>query len=108
VFLLHTNANHRRARPMAATLVRRLASTRRLYSQHNSAAVASGAARMSAVNNLASIGDDPCPGAAATDPVVRCRARQRCAVRYPIPNNSANVWTPPCPPHGPPRHARET
>ena len=99
VFLLSTNPARRIARRRLVSFVRSAAATRRLYSQHSSATVPSGAARTIVVSIWMLIGHDQPPpfGRGATLPVARACATQRCKVRYAIPNVSARRWYPPSP-----------
>ena len=98
-FFLSTNPARRIARRRLVSFVRSAAATRRLYSQHSSATVPSGAARTIVVSIWMSIGHDQPPpfGRGATLPVARACATQRCKVRYAIPNVSARRWYPPSP-----------
>src|SRR5439155_4327577 len=95
-FFLSTNPVRCIARPKLVGVVRCSRATRRLYSQHNSAIVPSGASRTTVTNIFMSIGECQPPrfGSAATDPVSRALATHRWSVRHPMPNRDARSWYP--------------
>src|SRR3989442_984957 len=98
-FFLSTKSARRIARPKLVRVVRADGDARRLYAQHSSATVASGASRTMISSIAMSIGQRQPPplGRGATDPVARSRATHRCSVRYPTPKSRASSWYPPSP-----------
>jgi hypothetical protein len=91
-FFLTTYPARRTARHRLDGVVWCAAGTRRLYSKHNSAQVASGASAISACSVGIRIGEvQPPPfGSGTTVPSARNRATQRWMVRAATSNNAAN------------------
>src|SRR5262245_30240984 len=98
-FVLSTKPSRCSARPILVGELRWARGTRRLYSQHNSARVLSGASATTVSKMAISIGERQPPrfGSAATEPVARLRATHRSSVRYPTLNSDASSWEPPLP-----------
>jgi hypothetical protein len=89
-FFLSTYPWRRIARHRLVRVVRCGDGTRRLYSQHNSAQIASGASAITWCRTSKLIGDRHPPpfGVAAVDPLARHRATQRSMVRPATPKSS--------------------
>src|SRR5262245_9388675 len=98
-FFFSTKSARRIARPKLVRVARADDGTRRLYAQHSSATVASGASRTTVSSMSISIGQRQPPplGRGTTDPVARSRATHRWSVRYPTPKSRASSWYPPSP-----------
>jgi hypothetical protein len=90
-FFLSTYPSRCIARRKLVSVVRAAAGARRLYSQHSSATVASGAAAITACSSGRSIGhrQPPAFGFGTNDPVARSCAIHRCNVRGSIENVAA-------------------
>jgi len=98
-FFLSTNPARFSARCKLARVVRCWRGTRRLYSQHSSASVASGTARTTTWSMSISIGHGQPPplGRGVSEPVVRHRATHRSSVRWSTSNNAASCAYDPSP-----------
>jgi len=105
-FFLSTYPSRRIARPKLVTVVCAVPGARRLYSQHSSAIVASGAAAITACSCGSAIGHrhPPAFGVGTSDPVLRSWAIHRCSVRGSIANVVATSASVP----SPRRYARTT
>jgi hypothetical protein len=89
-FFLTTYPARRSARHRLVGVVWWARATRRLYAQHSSAQVASGASASTASSAATSMGDrQPPPFGRAVRSPLRQRATHRCSVRVPTPKRSA-------------------